>query len=1120
MAIHDLLIANRGEIAIRIARAAAELGIRSHAVFSEDDADCDHVHKADCAHPLIGQGPTAYLDAAQIVGVARTAGCDAIHPGYGFLSENADFAHQCARAGVRFVGPSPEVLEVFGDKANARRLALQCQVPTLPGTDGPTSVEEAARFLHSLGPHASIMIKAIAGGGGRGMRAVHSAAELEPAYERCRSEALQAFGNGAVYVERLLSRARHVEVQVLGDQAGEITHLWERECSLQRNRQKLVEVAPAPHLPSALRDRLIDASLRMARAARVSSLVTFEFLVEQPAAAQANFFFIEANPRLQVEHTVTEAVTGVDLVCTQLALAAGGTLEVLELTARQLPVPRGMAMQLRVNAESMSADGTIRPAMGVLSAFELPAGPGVRVDTCGHAGFRSNPRFDSLLAKVIVHVTLGELPAVAAKARRALAELRIAGIASNREFLLNLLAHAEFLAGSWHTGLIDSNLRALCTHVEHPRRYPDTAQAIPGARIDPIDPLAILAHGKRAGALPVQLDGTPVPQGALAVLAPILGAVVSIDVATGDSVRRGQQLAVLEAMKMEHVVSARAAGVVRELRVGPGDMVMEGSTLMLIDALDSSADEAALVLDLDLDSVRPDLVELQQRRALTLDAARPDAMDKRHALGLRSARENITDLCDPGSFHEYGAFVVAAQRSRRAMEDLIVRTPADGLVMGIGRVNGALFPDADARCIVMSYDYTVLAGTQGSKNHEKKDRMFELAAQWRLPLVVFAEGGGGRPGDTDVVTSGMLHIKAFTLLAQLSGLVPLVGIVSGRCFAGNAVVAGCCDVIIATAKTSLGMGGPAMIEGGGLGVFHPDEVGPTSVQRRNGVIDVVVADEAEAVRVARQYLSYFQGPVQEWTCADQRALRHAIPENRLRVYDVHRVIEVLADTGSMLELRADFGTNLVTALIRIEGQPLGLIANNPMVLGGAIDAYAADKAARFLQLCDAFDLPILSLCDTPGNMVGPEAERTALVRHCCRLYVVGANLTVPIFSVVLRKAYGLGAQGMVGGSFHLPLFSVSWPTGEFGPMNLEGAVKLGFRKELEAIADAAQRKARFEEMVAAAYERGKALSAATMYEIDDVIDPADTRSWIMAGLRSLPPVPPRTGKKRSWVDTW
>jgi acetyl/propionyl-CoA carboxylase alpha subunit/acetyl-CoA carboxylase carboxyltransferase component len=1126
MTIHNLLIANRGEIAIRIARSAAELGMRSHAIFSEDDADSDHIRKADEAHGLVGRGPSAYLDAAQIIRIARAAGCDAIHPGYGFLSENADFARQCAEAGIRFVGPSPDVLDVFGDKAKARTLAVECNVPVSPGTYGATTLEEARRFLRSLGAKSAIMIKAVAGGGGRGMRPVQGPADLESDYERCRSEALQAFGNGDVYVEKMFPLARHIEVQVIGDASGEVTHLWERECSLQRNRQKLVEVAPAPGLPAPLRDRLIDAALRMARAAGVSSLATFEFLVEQAAHADAEFVFIEANPRLQVEHTVTEAVTGIDLVRTQLELAGGRTLEDLHLVTWRLPSPRGMAMQLRVNAEIMSVDGTVRPAGGVLEAFDPPAGPGVRVDTCGHGGFRSNPRFDSLLAKVIVHVTPGDLAAVSAKARRALAEFRIAGIPSNREFLLNLLSHPEFLGGLWHTGLIESNLAVLCAPGEHPRFYVEPPRAAPAAsasssaKIDPVDPLAILAHGKRATTAAVQPNGTPIPEGAHAVASPILGAVVSIDVAAGDNVKRGQQVAVLEAMKMEHVVAAPVAGVVREVRAHPGDTVLEGTALMLIDALKTESDAGAVVQAVDLDAIRPDLAELQQRRALTLDPARPDAVDKRHTLGLRTARENIADLCDPGSFHEYGAFVVAAQRSRRTMEDLIARTPADGLVMGVGSVNGALFPDADARCVVMSYDYTVLAGTQGSKNHEKKDRMFELAAQWRLPLVVFAEGGGGRPGDTDVVTSGMLHIKAFTLLAKLSGLVPLVGVVSGRCFAGNAVVAGCCDVIIATEETSLGMGGPAMIEGGGLGVFHPDEVGPTAVQSRNGVIDIVVADEPEAVRVAKQYLSYFQGPVREWTCADQRELRHLVPENRLRVYDVHRVIDVLADAGSVLELRRDFGTNLVTAFIRIEGRPLGLIANNPMVLGGAVDADAADKAARFLQLCDAFDLPVLSLCDTPGNMVGPEAERTALVRHCCRLYVVGANLTVPIFSVVLRKAYGLGSQGMVGGSFHLPLFSVSWPTGEFGPMNLEGSVKLGFRKELEAISDPAQRKARFDEMVAAAYERGKALSAATMFEIDDVIDPAQTRSWVMAGLRSLPPTPPRTGKKRAWVDTW
>ena len=1114
MPLKHLLIANRGEIAIRIARSAAEAGIRAHVVFSEDDEQSDHVKKADEAHRLIGTGPAAYLDADQIIRVALEAECEAVHPGYGFLSENVDFATRCEAAGLRFVGPSPDVLRVLGDKGSARSLASRCRVPILPGTNGPTSLDEARRFLESQGTQGAIMIKAIAGGGGRGIRPVRSVEELASAYERCRSEALQAFGNGDLYVEKVSARARHIEVQLIGDATGAVTHLWERECTLQRQRQKLIEIAPAPGLPATLRELLIDASLRMARAVKLRSLATFEFLVADGSERDDGFAFIEANPRLQVEHTVTEEVTGIDLVRTQLELADGRTLQELGLTA--VPTPRGIAMELRVNAETLSADGVVRPAAGTLTVFEPPAGPGVRVDTGAHGGFRINPRFDSLLAKVIVHTLSGDLSTVAMKARRAISELRIAGVASNRDLLLNLLALPAFLSGDWHTGLIEEHLAALCRL----RQNGASDASIPTGAVNPIDPLAILSHGKRdIGVVPV-VDSAPLPEGMQAVRAAISGTVVSIDVGVGDAVQRGQQVAVMEAMKMEHVVAVGATGIVREIRAVPNQTLPEGAALLIVDVTADQGNLVPLTQSVDLDQVRADLAELQHRRSLTLDAARPDAVEKRHKLGLRTARQNIADLCDAGSFHEYGAFAVAAQRTRRSLEDLIARTPADGLVMGIGRVNGALFPDLDSRCIAMSYDYTVLAGTQGSKNHEKKDRMFELAAEWRLPVVVFAEGGGGRPGDTDAIVAGWLHIKAFTLLARLSGLVPLVGIVSGRCFAGNAVVAGCCDVIIATEKTSLGMGGPAMIEGGGLGVFHPDEVGPMSVQRRNGVVDIVVADEADAVRVAKQYLSYFQGSIKEWKCADQRELRQVIPENRLRVYDVRRVIDLLADEGSVLELRRDFGTNMITAFVRIEGRPLGLLANNPMVLGGAIDADAADKAARFLQLCDAFDIPVLSLCDTPGNMVGPEAERTALVRHCCRLYVIGANLNVPIFSVVLRKAYGLGSQGMVGGSFHLPMFSVAWPTGEFGPMNLEGAVKLGFRKELEAIADPVERKAKFDAMVAEAYERGKALSAATLFEIDDVIDPADTRSWVMAGLRSLPPPKPRTGKRRACVDTW
>lgn len=604
------------------------------------------------------------------------------------------------------------------------------------------------------------------------------------------------------------------------------------------------------------------------------------------------------------------------------------------------------------------------------------------------------------------------------------------------------------------------------------------------------------------------------------ITAPMQSTVVQVAVAAGDAVDEHTVVVVLEAMKMEHGVRAGTTGYVREIRVNEGDTVLEGVVLVAIEEADVDLARDDALHAHDLDHVRADLADVLARQAKTHDAARPDAVERRHSRGQRTARENIADLCDDGSFQEYGSLVIAAQRARRSVEELIDRTPADGLVAGIGRVNGDRFDDEHARCAVLSYDYMVLAGTQGQQNHRKKDRLFELIERLRLPVVLFAEGGGGRPGDTDTATITGLDTMAFALFGRLSGLVPSVGIVSGRCFAGNAALLGCCDIIIATDNASIGMGGPAMIEGGGLGVYEPDEVGPLSVQVPNGVVDVAVADEAEAVRVAKQYLSYFQGPVAEWSCADQRLLRTIIPENRKHVYDVREVLTTMMDDGSVLELRPQFGTGMITALARVEGRPVGVIANNPLHLGGAIDSNGADKAARFMQLCDAFDLPILFVCDTPGFMVGPEAEKTAQVRHFSRMFVVGGSLTVPFFTIVLRKGYGLGAQAMAGGSFHAPLFCVSWPTGEFGGMGLEGAVRLGYRRELDAIEDDAEREATFERMVARAYEHGKALNVATYFEIDDVIDPGESRRRIVETLRAAPAPPARTGKKRPCVDTW
>ncbi len=605
------------------------------------------------------------------------------------------------------------------------------------------------------------------------------------------------------------------------------------------------------------------------------------------------------------------------------------------------------------------------------------------------------------------------------------------------------------------------------------------------------------------------------------VNAPMQGTIVVVDVQPGATVRAGQQLMMIESMKMHHAIEAPASGVVDELLVEAGSTVMAGDVLARMTEGVAVAAAVVEVAAVDLDRIRPDLADVLARHEIGLDAARPDAVARRRAVHRRTARENVADLVDEGTFVEYGPVVIAAQRRRRPVQELIERTPADGMIGGIGSVNGHLFSGHAAQAVAVSYDYTVLAGTQGLQNHRKKDKLFEVAAQLRLPVIFFTEGGGGRPGDTDggIGIAG-LDCLAFLYFAQLSGLVPLIGINAGYCFAGNAAMLGCCDVVIATLDSNIGMGGPAMIEGGGLGVFEPKAIGPMDVQRANGVVDLVADDEAHAVQLAKQYLSYFQGPVDEWEAADQRLLRHVIPEDRKRSYDVRAAIDAMFDVGSVLELRRDFGLGMVTALARVEGRPVGVLANNPNHLAGAIDSPGADKAARFLQLCDAFDLPIVTLVDTPGMMVGPEVETTALVRHCTRLFVTGANITVPMISIVLRKSYGLGAQAMLGGSTKAPVACVSWPTGEFGGMGLEGAVRLGYRHDLEAIEDPVEREAAFQVMVDRMYEHGKALNTASYFEIDDVIDPAESRRWISTVLVSSPPPLPRSGKKRPNVDTW
>ncbi len=1053
-----LLIANRGEVAVRVARAADALDLPCVAVFAGDDATSPHVEAAELAVTLGADGPAAYLDIDALVAAAQQTGCTHVHPGWGFLSESAAFARACADAGIVFVGPSPAVLDRLGDKVAARALAQELGVP-VPRATSTSSPDDVRAFMTELG--RPLMLKAVAGGGGRGMRVIRDAGAIDEAWERCAAEARVATGSDALYAEELVERARHVEVQLVGDGTGDVLALGDRDCSLQRRHQKLVEIAPAPGLPDGLRAALVDAAATIGRELRLAGLATCEFLVDLDD--DERFVFIEANPRLQVEHTVTEEIYGVDLVVAQLRLATGASLADTGLADA---TPRGSAVQARVNAERSGPDGAPLPAAGTLTRFAAPEG--VRVDTAARAGVTVDPRYDTLLAKVVARGA--SFAAAVDAARAAVVALELGGVDTNIDLLGAILADEDVRAARLSTALLEARIRG------------DAADAA-GVAVGPVD-----------------------------VTSPLTGVVVDIAAPTGTAVAAGAPVLVVEAMKMHHEVVTPVGGEIADVTVHPGNQIHPGDPLFrVVPGHVESAETGAAAVD--LDTPRPDLAAVLARRAGLLDDARPAAVAKRRERGRRTARENVADLVDDGTFSEYGGLVLAAQRARRDEADLIANTPGDGIVLGTAEIGGV-------QTAVLSYDYSVMAGTQGYRNHQKTDRILELAERRALPVVLFAEGGGGRPGDTDFAELFQLTVPTFATFARLSGLVPRIGIVSGNCFAGNAALAGCCDVLIATPEASLGMGGPAMIEGGGLGRFAPGDVGPMDMQVPNGVVDVLVDDEAEAVATARRLVALLAGRREdEWTCADQRELRGLIPEDPKRIHDARAVLDTFVDTGSALELRRGYGRGVVTALARIEGRAVGVLANDPAHLSGALDAEASEKAGRFVQLCDAFGLPVVSLVDTPGFMVGPDAESAALVRRASRMFTSAATISVPWVCVVVRRAYGLGAQAMAGGGFHVPVLNIAWPTGEFGAMGVEGAVRLALRKELEAIEDEGEREQRVRDLVEQVRGQSGALNMAAHFEIDDVIDPVDTRARVTAALDAFP-VPPSDGRRRTMVDVW
>lgn len=1033
-----LLVANRGEIAMRIIRSARRCGFRTVAVTTADEPEAPHAREADRTVTLARSGAESYLDAEELALTAVREKCRFIHPGYGFLSESAQAARTFSAAGLTFVGPDADTLDLLGNKLNAKQYAESLGIPVLESSEVVTAPADAITFLDRIkGP---AIVKSVAGGGGRGMRTLRNHDDVSEVLERSRSEVARNFGSGDIILERLIERARHIEVQLVGDGTS-VQALSTRDCSVQRNFQKVVEQAPAQHLDPTLESALVDDSLRLGNALRLRGLATVEFLVDQSESGR--YVFIEVNPRLQVEHGVTELVTGVDLVDAQLRIAEGQSLALLGL-AKPMPV-HGCAVEARVSLISSSAP---------VSSLTIPSGDNVRTDSVLIEGVRPATEFDPLVAKVMVHQVTGDMDSAVDALSSAVRQLSAGGVTLDTDAVLAILEHPDVRSGTAHTTLL--------------------------------------------GELEGDADQPQEQAGSIVARGP--GSVVTVSVSEGDKVGAHDSIIIVESMKMETEYTPGSAAEVGAIHVSVGDQVHAGSRMVDLTADHAAVEEELTPAEHQITSGdRADVAENSRRHEQTLDASREHSVDKRHSRGKLTARENIAEIIAEGTFTEYGALAIAAQRNRRTLSDLEANTPADGLVAGFGKLKGS----DDTETAVLAFDYTVMAGTQGLQGHRKAERVFKLAERRKLPLVIFAEGGGGRPGDTDNAARATgMDLGTFSALGRLVDIVPTVGIASGRCFAGNAALFAACELTIATQDANIGLGGPAMVESGGLGMVTAEDIGPAAEQADLGVVDVLVTDETAAADVARKYLEHLLRRRDEWAADDQSALNHQIPEKRSRTFVLRDLINLIADDDSVIEIGEQYAPSLVTALIRIEGQSLGLIANDGEQNGGAIDSASARKMAEFLIRCENHQVPIVSLCDTPGFMVGPESERTGPARAAARLFTVGAKLSVPLITVIIRRAFGLGAQAMAGGSFRVPEAVLAWPTAQIGAMGPEGAVRLAYRRELATIADEEDRKLEFDRLLAEYEESGRAFNAASVFELDDVIEPSMTRWWITQVLHS------------------
>ncbi|WP_439814656.1 carboxyl transferase domain-containing protein [Zavarzinia sp. CC-PAN008] len=1110
------LIANRGEIAIRIARAASGLGVETVAVFAPADALGLHTRIATQARELPGGTPTdpvrAYLDVPALVRIAQDAGCDSVHPGYGFLSENAAFARACADAGIAFIGPRPETLSLFGDKTSARDLAARLGIPVVPGSDGPvTSVAQAQEVAARLG--YPVMMKAAAGGGGRGMRAVERPEDMDAAFARCRSEAEAAFGDGSVFLEKLVRRPRHVEVQILADAQGGIVHLYERDCSVQQRNQKVVEIAPAPGLEPGLRQRILDDAVRLAREAAYVNAGTVEFLV---SPEEGTHYFIECNPRIQVEHTITEQVTGIDLVEAQFRIAAGATLAELGL-GEQAAVrePRGFAVQARIVAQGS----------GTLVSYREPAGPGIRVDSCGYLGLTPPPQFDPMFAKLIVQSnSIATLHSALDRAMRALDEFHVGGVPTNLAQLRAILAEPSVRAGDARTTLL----------AERPEL------SLPPAGVQQkAPPLALLEQqaaslsGGRGATFaaptgPVAAGGLTVTEGLEGVEAPMAGAVVEVLVREGEAVQAGDPVMIVSAMKMETAVTAHVAGTVVELQaLEPGASIAAGQVVALLRP-DATAATGAATREYGADSWAPLLAEVNALRAIAHARFGPETRDpgviRQRNRGKLTCRERIDLVLDPGTFREVGSLTgFASYDEDGRIADF---TPANH-VGGWGRLAGR-------QAVVCADDFTSRGGHADGAIGEKSQYLDRLSLDLRCPSLRLLDGssGGGsvaamvpkqqksgestaqesegaiKAGRPRVAGSGGSFLPGHlgsSMYARQLGEVPVVNLLLGSVVGIGAAkaVLGHFSVMVRDIAQLFVAGPPVVSHAMGYDITKED-LGGWHIHCRNGAVDNLAESEEDAFAQGRRFLSYL--PSSAWEAppvlapdladpADRREeeLFTLVPRKRTQTFDIRRAIRLMADRGSFFEIGPHWGTDQVTGFVRFNGYPLGVIASDSRhANGGALTADGCDKLRRHLDLCDLFHIPVLNLIDNPGFAVGLEHEIAATIRKGGEWMIAFAQVEVPIFTIIMRRSFGVA-----GNNFATPKAGasvrVAWPSADVGGIPPEGGIEAAYKRQLAEAADPAALRAEINARIESA--RGP-VGPLNRFQMEEMIDPRDSRPLI------------------------